>query len=372
MKRWALIIAIGIIAVIAVWQFSKIFTSHSSEANKPKKPNPLVSIKTVELGEISTALDLTGSVEATRVARLASPAEGPVYNCLVREGDIVKEGQRILGIGRKKAAEALLLSAQQDLKTEKEEMERIEKLVESGAIPQDQLQLEKAKYARMVAQLERVKENSEDYEVVAPWNGIVSKVLVNDGNYVSARAALAEVFDPKSLVIRMAVPEAQSQEIKSNMEVSVRLDAYKDQLFQGKVSRIFPDLDRRMRTRTVEVEIADDITLVPGMFARLSLNLRSEKDVVVVPVEAVQATPEGTRIAYVVKDRKASKRVIKVGIEGKDTVQILSGVNPGEQIVVAGNEKLKDGIEIRVSGDKKPGAGDSKPKGEMEKRGAEK
>ena len=103
MKRWALIIAIGIIALITVWLISKIFTSHSSEANKPQKPNPLVSIKTVELGDISTTLDLTGSVEATRVARLASPAEGPIYNCLVREGDIVKEGARILSIGRKKA-----------------------------------------------------------------------------------------------------------------------------------------------------------------------------------------------------------------------------------------------------------------------------
>lgn len=372
MKRWALIIAMGIIAIIAIWQISKIFTSHSSEANKPKKPNPLVSIKTVELGEISQNLDLTGSVEATRVARLASPAEGPIYNCLVREGDIVKEGARILSIGRKKAAEALLLSAQQDVRTEKEEMESIEKLVQSGAIPQDQLQLAKAKYARMVAQLERVKENSEDYEVVAPWDGIVSKVLVNDGNYVSARAALAEVFDPKSLVIRMAVPEAQSQEIAPNMEVTVKLDAYKGRTFQGKVARIYPDLDRRMRTRTVEVEITDDVTLVPGMFARLSLALKSEKDTAVVPLEAVLATTEGTRIAYVVKDGIASKRMIKVGIEGQDKIQILSGVTPGEQIVVAGNEKLKDGIEIRVSGDKKPEPGDSKPKGEKEKRGADK
>lgn len=372
MKRWALIIAIGIIAIIAIWQISKIFTSHSSEANKPQKPNPLVSIKTVELGDISTTLDLTGSVEPTRVARLASPAEGPIIDCSVREGDTVKKGDIIVSIGRKSANDALLLSALQDVQTEKEEMERIEKLVESGAIPQDQLQIEKAKYTRMVAQLERVKETSADYEIVAPWDGIVSKVLVLCGNYVSARTPLAEVFDPKSLVIRMAVPEAQSQDIASNMEVTVKLDAYKGRTFQGKVSRIYPDLDRRMRTRTVEVEIIDDVTLVPGMFGRLSLSLKSEKETVVVPVEAVLATSEGTRIAYVVKDGKALKRMVKVGIEGQDKIQILAGVNAGEQIVVAGNEKLKDGIQIRVSGGKKPEAGDSKPKGETGKSGAEK
>ncbi len=150
----------------------------------------------VKLGEISSTIELTGSVEATRVARLASPAEGPVSNCCVREGDLVKEGQNLLSIGRKKATEALLQSAKQDLKTEQDELARIEQLVESGAIPRDQLDLAKAKQKRAVAQLEKMQESSDDYEVVTPWDGVISKVMVADGNYVVPRTVMVEIFDP--------------------------------------------------------------------------------------------------------------------------------------------------------------------------------
>ncbi|HMK34065.1 MAG TPA: efflux RND transporter periplasmic adaptor subunit [Desulfomonilaceae bacterium] len=314
------------------------------------KPKPLVVTQTVELGELSSSMDLTGSVEATRVARLASPAEGPINHCKVREGDQVMEGGKILSIGRKKATEALLLSASQDVKTEQDDLARIEQLVESGAIPRDQLDVAKAKYHRAVAQKEKVKESSDDYEVVAPWDGTISRVLVADGNYVVPRTVMVEMFDPKSLVVRTAVPEAQSQDLRVDMGVSVKLDAYPGKNFQGQISRIYPELDRRMRTRTAEVELIDRVDLVPGMFARLTLKLKSEAHVVVVPSEAVIITPKGFRVAYVIEDGKAQQRKVTTGIEAAGKVQILSGIKPGDQIVVAGNEKLKDGLEIRLQG----------------------
>jgi membrane fusion protein (multidrug efflux system) len=125
-----------------------------------------------------------------------------------------------------------------------------------------------------------------------------------------------------------------------------------------------------MRTRTAEVEILDDVGLVPGMFARLTLKLKTEKETVVAPLEAVIVTPKGLRIAYVLEDGKAVQRKITTGIESGGRVQILSGVKPGEQLVVAGNEKLKDGIEVRLSGEKKPGSETAPPKGSPDKGGS--
>jgi membrane fusion protein (multidrug efflux system) len=280
----------------------------------------------------------------------------------------VKEGERVLSIGRKKAAEALLMSAKQEEKAEQVELARIEQLVESGAIPKDQLDLAQTKYQRAMAQREKVKESSDDYEVAAPWDGIISKVLVADGNYVVPRTVMVEIFDPKSLVVRSAVPEAQSQDLRLGMEVAVKLDAYNGKTFRGRLARIYPELDRRMRTRTAEVEMVDAVDLVPGMFARLSLILKTEKDTIAVPSEAVIVTPKGLRVAYVVEDGKAQERKITTGMEGDGKIQILSGINAGDRIVVAGNEKLKDGIEIRLpGGDKKaaekPKAQEGKDKG---------
>lgn len=349
MKRGLLFATIVVAIVFSFWGITRLGASKQSGPNEaPKKPKPLVKTESVNIGSISNSIELTGSVEAIRIAKLASPAEGPVVNCSVREGDLVKAGQKILSIGRKKAADALLKSARQDVDTEKEELGRIEKLVETGAIPRDQLDNAKAKYARMLAQLEKVKENSEDYDIEAPWEGVVSRVLVNDGNYVAARTVLVEIFDPKSLVVRMAVPESVSQEIPPEMDVNVKLDAHHGKSFEGRVSRVYPELDRRLRTRLVEVEISGEVSLTPGMFARLNMNVKSDSDHVVVPSEAVIVTPKGVRVVYVLEDCKARQRKVETGIEAEGKVQILSGLRPDEQIVVAGNEKLRDGVEIRT------------------------
>ena len=347
MRRWKLIVLGIVIVSLAVWGISRL-TATPSAKGQPTKPKPLVVTEKVKLSEISSTIELTGSVEPTRIARLASPAEGPVSNCTVREGDLVKVGQNLLSIGRKKATEALLQSAKQDFKTEQEELARIEQLVESGAIPRDQLDLAKAKHKRAVAQVEKMQESSDDYDVVTPWDGVVSKVMVADGNYVVPRTVMVEIFDPGSLVVRTAAPEAQSQELRVGMNVTVTLDAYSGNAFSGKISRIYPELDRRMRTRTVEVEIPDSVKLVPGMFARLNLNLKTVTDTVVVPSEAVIVTPKGLRVAYVIQDGKAVQRKIKTGLENKKQIQVVEGLNVGDALVVAGNEKLKDGLEIRV------------------------
>lgn len=363
MKRWPLVVLGIVILSLGVWGISRLTASRSTKEQR-MRPKPLVVTEKVKLGEISSTIELTGSVEATRVARLASPAEGPVCNCNLREGDPVKEGERVLSIGRKKATEALLMSAKQEEKAEQVDLARIEQLVESGAIPKDQLDLAQTKYRRAMAQREKVKESSDDYEVAAPWDGIISKVLVADGNYVVPRTVMVEIFDPGSLVVRTAVPEAQSQDLRLGMDVKVTLDAYNSKLFQGKISRIYPELDRRMRTRTVEVEISDPVKLAPGMFARLNLNLKTVTNTVVVPSEAVIVTPRGLRVAYVIQDGKAVQRKIKTGLENKKQIQVVEGLNVGDALVVAGNEKLKDGVEIRLP---QPDKAKSNPQGSPQK-----
>ncbi|MDQ7783563.1 MAG: efflux RND transporter periplasmic adaptor subunit [Desulfomonilaceae bacterium] len=349
MKRIVIIGGGLVLLVCGLWWISGISASTGQAPDvKPKRPAPLVAVQEVVLGDISTFLELTGSVEPTRVARLASPAEGPIINCAIREGDTVGKGNKLLSIGRKKATEALLKSAKSEVDYTENELERIQTLVESGAIPRDQLELTRAQHAKAIAQMEKMEESARDFDVVAPWDGIVSKVLVTDGNYVAARSALVEIFDPKSLVVRVAVPEVYSQSLKKDMSVSVELDAYEGKVFRGSISRIYPELDRRMRTQTAEVELLDAVKLVPGMFARLVAALRTEEGTIVVPGEAIIVTPKGDRVAYVIQEDRVQRREISTGLESKGKVQILSGLKPGEQVVVAGNEKLKDGTRVRL------------------------
>jgi membrane fusion protein, multidrug efflux system len=321
--------------------------------DKPKEGAPalpLVDVQQVQVGLLSRTLDLTGTATPVRQARLASPGEGPIQNCRVREGDQVKRGQRLVTIGRSGAAAAQVAASAESLKEQEAELNRTKILVQSGAVPGSQLDSARAKYEAARALLTKARESAGDYSVEAPWDGVVSKVLVKDGDFVAPRAPLVEMYDPHSLVIRLAVPEAQATEVFKGTPANVQLDAYPGKSFEGKVSLVYPDLDTRMRTRTAEVKLDVPVALIPGMFARLKLILETQTEALTVPGDAVLVMPNGDKVAFVYKDGKVQRRVVQTGLEAGGKVQIISGIKPGETVVTAGNEKLKDGTEVKVQG----------------------
>jgi membrane fusion protein, multidrug efflux system len=319
------------------------------EASKAK-PLPVVAIHKAGLAPLARTLELTGTAAPTRQARLASPGEGPIQNCRVREGDQVRRGERLVTIGRSGAAAAQVTASAESVKEQEAELNRIKILVQSGAVPGSQLDTAKAKYEGARALLAKARELAGDYSVEAPWDGVISKVLVKDGDFVAPRAPLVEMYDPRSLVIRLAVPETQVTEVLKGTPAMVQLDAYPGKTFEGKVSLVYPDLDTRTRTRTAEVKLAAPVALIPGMFARLKLNLQSVANAVAVPADAVLVQPNGEKVAFVVQEGKAHRRLVTTGLEAEGKVQIISGLQSGETVVTAGNEKLKDGVEVKVQG----------------------
>jgi len=130
--------------------------------------------------------------------------------------------------------------------------------------------------------------------------------------------------------------------------LEARLDAYPEKVFNGRVARVYPDIDRRMRTRTVEAKIAGIPDIMPGMFARLTLKLKHADDAVVLPLAALITTPEGEKVVFVMKDGKAIRRKVKTGIEASDRIQVLEGISPGDKVIVTGHKELKDGMDVRV------------------------
>jgi len=319
----------------------------SPQGNSSKKPAPTVRAVQARKETISNKLDLTGSVIAACTAKIGSPAEGPVMNCKIREGDSVQKGQTLLKIGRRKAADAQVEAARESLSREKEELRRIEQLVESGAIPAEELDMAQLRVSRANAELSKATENAGDYEIKAHWDGLVSKVYVTDGYYVTPREPLVEIYDPCSLVICASVSEKYSAKLATGINVDVGLDAYPDKVFTGRVERIYAHLDPRLRTRTVEIVLDESIQLVPGMFARLKMLLETANDAVIVHTDSIVSTPKG-QVVFVVKDGKAVKRVVQTGIEDGSRIQIISGIDPKEQVIVAGNDKLKDGMAVRI------------------------
>lgn len=356
-----IILIIGVLAVTGIFFIRGVGPSGESEtnpSNNQKKP-PRVRAIAATKAAISSGLELTGSVEPYRVARLASPAEGPVAGIRVREADRVKAGDSLLSIGRKKGADALVTSLREELKKEEDKLRRTRQLVGSKALPDEQLDQASSAYEKVRAQLVQAEETAGDYTIYAPWEGVVSRVDVKEGEFVAPRTVLLEIYDPSSLVILAAVPERHAAEVTAGMRVDVRLDAYPDDYMQGRIERVYPYLDSRLRTRTMEITLEKPIDLFPGMFARLNVLLKSIDDAVIVPLEALVRTPKG-QVVFVVEDGTAIARAVKTGIEADNRIQLVSGVQPGDKVIIAGNEKLKNGIEVSLAVDEKSGMGKNK------------
>ncbi len=351
------IVVSAVLVIIIVILMRTFFSDGAASDTAPVKKKPVqVRVAEAAVGSISKIIELTGSVVPQRIARLASPAEGPVINLQVREGDRVKMGDVLLSIGRREGIEAQITSYQEAVKKEEENLSRTKQLVESQALPGEELDRARAAYENVRAQLIRAMEAAQDYSVIAPWSGIVSKVNIRDGDYVVPRAPLVEVYDPANLIIQAAIPEKYSAQIHNGLPLTVRFDAFPDSVFRARIVRIYPFLDERMRTRTIEAEVDAKVTILPGMFARLLLPLKTVDSAVVVPSQAVTVQPSGGRVVFVVDADTVSRRSVEVGIEQDNRMQVVSGIVSGETIVVAGNEKLKPGARVRII---QPG---SKPK----------
>ncbi len=326
-------------------------------SNKAAEKAAAVRVETLEKGPLILTVALTGAVEAGRIAQLASPAEGPVLGVRVREGDSVTAGQVLLTLGRTEGATALVASLREDTRKEDDNLARTRRLVESGALAGEQLDIAAANAARMRAQLVKAQETTRDYAVRAPWAGVVSKMKVRDGDFVGPRAPLTEIYDPKSLMVRVAVPEQEAAGLINGMKVDVELDAYPGKRYGGAVARLYPYLEPRTRTRTAEIALTDSLRLLPGMFARAFLVQSTVADAITVPAQSLLAAPGGGAAVFLMHEGKAVRRKVETGVEVNGRVRILAGVDAGEALIVAGQENLKEGAAVRViqAGTKKTG-----------------
>jgi len=296
----------------------------------------VVSVEKVSRGPISNRLYLTGEAVPVRSAGLGSPAEGPVKGLRVREGEQVRAGERILSIGRKKGAEALVSMQREKLRKEEENLKRIRNLVKQEAVPGELLDEAMVAFEQASSEYAKAQEALNDYFIRAPWAGVISSVKVRDGNFVPARMILVEMYDPDSMVIRTSLPEKDAVHVRMGMAASVRLDAYPDHLFPGSVVRVYPYLQPETRTRVFEVKLNRPVKLLPGMFARIILDLEKVENALTVPLHALTATAAGSAAVFVVTEGKAVLREITTGIETERSIQVLSGVEAGDPVIVAG------------------------------------
>jgi multidrug efflux pump subunit AcrA (membrane-fusion protein) len=197
------------------------------------------------------------------------------------------------------------------------------------------------------AQAQQARKSVGDTTVYAPISGFVSERPADLGEYVSTQSKVATIVRTNPLRLRIDIPEQLISLVRPGQPVSVTTSAYADRAFAGRVARISPNVSSASRTLTVEAEVENGQNLLkPGQFAAVRLQMAKPEPAVLVPVRAVAGT-ETTRHVFVVRDGRAEQRVVQLGQQEGELVEIKSGVQPNELVATSNLEQLKDGAAVR-------------------------
>ncbi len=187
----------------------------------------------------------------------------------------------------------------------------------------------------------------DEATIEAPFDGIIAELHITEGSSVGPQAPVAmEVSDAVEMPV--GIEEARIGQIETGQPASLQVEAYLGQNFPAVVSKIAPVADKNSHTFEVTITPEDqDSQLRSGMFATLGILVDRKQNTLLVPVDAV-TNVNGQDSVYVVKDNIAELRAVTVGLANDGQVEILSGVEAGETVVIAGQDNLTDGAKVET------------------------
>jgi len=253
-----------------------------------------VRVATVKRGDVEDVLTVVGSLKARDEATLFSRIDGKLVENLAKEGEPIKKGQPVA-----------------------------------------------------LVQKDEVGVKYEPAPVPSTLDGIVGRVYLDRGADVTLNTPIALVVDASTVRARADVPERYAGRVKLGQEVRVEVEAYPGHIFRGVVSKESPVVDSETRSAPIEVNLDNaDGRLHSGMFAKMTVVVARHAGVVSVPREAL--IEGGAPAVFVIKNGKAAKRELKLGLTTDVQAEVLGGLEPGENVAIFGLYGLKDGSVVEV------------------------
>ena len=289
--------------------------------------------------------EFTSEIEPYKENDITPAASGVhIDKIYVEVGDPVREGQLIVTLDPTQYTQQLV-----QLKTVEDDYNRLLPVYEAGGISAQQIEQAKA---QLDVQREVVANLKKNIEVRSPISGVVTARNYESGD-LFAQQPILHIMQIDPLKVIANISEQYFSNVKVGMPVKLTVDIFPDEEFTGTVSLIYPALDPTTRTYKVEVKVPNaKRTLRPGMYARTTFDMGSKEGVMVPDVAVQKQVGSAERYLYVIEgDSVAERRSIKVGRQVGDRVDILSGVEPGEQVAVTALSKLFDGAAVDVKKD---------------------
>ena len=307
----------------------------------------LVRVKPSSMHIVVNNLEFTGTVLPYEEAHIAPAVPARINKILVDVGDKVSKGQLLVEMDNTQ-----LFQAQVQLDNLKTELARLDTLLKAGAVTQQAYDQLRTQY--QVAQ-SNIDNLSTHTQVRSTLNGVVTGRYFSAGEMFTGtpspagKPAIVSINQIKPVKVIVGVSERFLPQVTKGQPAGVTSDVYPDQVFNAKVNRIFPTIDRATGTFRVEIVIDNqDESLRPGMFARVALSLGEHEALLVPAMSVLKQTGSNERFVFVIENNTAQRLTVEPGRKFDDRVEILTGLKPGQQLVITGQHNLIQGSEVEV------------------------
>lgn len=338
MKMYNLLRFTSLLSVALLLSCGGAGKSESTENEGPQKTKVRVEeVKLVPVDQIST---FTATVEADKVNNIAPAMGGRIREIYVDVGANVRKGQVLV------AMDASTFSQQEtQVATLRRDYERYKELYEVGGISKQQLDQAKTQLDVAETAMGNLGENTR---LVSPLSGVVTARNYDPGD-VAMQLPILTIESLNPVKVTLSVSERYYSEVTVGMPVEVQTDALGDEVFQGKISLIYPTIDPVSHTFTVEVTVPNgNQRLRPGMFARVRMNFGSNERPLLSDMAVLKQVGSNDRYVFVEENGKAVYTLVQLGVRINDKYEILSGLNAGDRVIIHGNTNLIDGSEVEV------------------------
>ena len=303
---------------------------------------PTVKLATVTSRDVEQIGEFTATVEAEAKNNIAPTSPGRISKIFVEVGDQVRKGQKLVQMD---AANLTQLKLQLD--NQETEFKRVDELYKVGGASKAEWDAAKTNLDVRRSSYENLLENTQ---LVSPLNGVVTARNFDNGDlYTSTQTPVLVVEQIAPVKLMVNVSEPNFPKVSKGMPVKVKLDVYEGEEFEGKVSLVYPTIDAATHTFPVEITLANANQRVrPGMFARVTMNFGSKNHVVVPDMAVVKRAGSGDRYVYVYNNGKVSYNKVELGRRMGTEYELISGVDNNSQVVIAGQNRLADDVEVEV------------------------
>ena len=362
-KRLILVLGVMALLIMALGfvKFRQIESAVHAGAFQPP-PEAVTSIVT-QREQWPASMTAIGTIEAVHGVMVSADLPGTVARINFDSGKAVREGEILVELDtRQERAQLASLEAQRDLA--KVNFGRMQELVNAGVISRMDYDQATAQQKATEANVAEIRATIDRKTIRAPFSGILGIRKVNLGQYLPAGSPVVSNQSLNPIYVNVGVPQQAAAQVHVGRNLRVTTEDVAGKVFAGSVTAIDSEVDPTTRNIQVQATLSNpEGKLRPGMFVQVEMPLGASRSVIALPASAINYAPYGDSV-FVITDLKdptgktyrgVRQQFVKVEGARGDQIAVISGLNPGEEVVTSGVFKLRNGAAVQVNNKVQPG-----------------